>query len=518
MRKVHALLVAASVAAASLFVMQAPAAQAAVYTPQTYTYTADCNTAIRTGSNTDLLVTLQQGDTLILKASAGTCSNSWTTLASMTNLFPGGPATYFSANPTYTLGTNGTNGSSVSAPSNGEWTFVVRTDAPVLPYNASDSRVLIYDSTGTKGRQFNLRIAVPVAVTYAAQGGTGTMAPTSSYTADNLPTNTLTRNGYTFGGWNTTPTLGVGTLYADGASYPYGSVTSTIGASVTLFAMWTALPARVVTFDANGGTGSMTNQSSSAAANLTTNTFANSGFTFSGWNTAANGSGTAYTDAASFPFAASTTLYAQWTAVAPATPVTPVYDGPIISTVSPRMISAQGSRTVTISGSRLPLNAVIAVNGQVVKASTSTNSQITFDIPAGIADVATFTVSSSDKTYKFDGRVLIAAATKTVAAAVVADLSVSGFAGDSSNLTSAMKKQLDAAVSGLSSGATISCAGFASGPVAKSTDVALAKRRATAVCSYLKQIATGVVVSSATGAYDSRSGATIRRVEVRFTK
>ena len=69
-----------------------------------------------------------------------------------------------------------------------------------------------------------------------------------------------------------------------------------------------------VSFNANGGSGSMTNQSASTATALSANTFTRSGYTFSGWNTAANGSGTAYADGASFSFSANTTLYAQWTA------------------------------------------------------------------------------------------------------------------------------------------------------------------------------------------------------------
>ena len=36
------------------------------------------------------------------------------------------------------------------------------------------------------------------------------------------------------------------------------------------------------------------------------------GHTFTGWNTAANGSGTAYTDAQSIQLSAPITLYAQW--------------------------------------------------------------------------------------------------------------------------------------------------------------------------------------------------------------
>ena len=44
---------------------------------------------------------------------------------------------------------------------------------------------------------------------------------------------------------------------------------------------------------------------------------AKSGFTFSGWNTAANGSGTSYSQGNTFAINANTVLYAQWTPVPP---------------------------------------------------------------------------------------------------------------------------------------------------------------------------------------------------------
>jgi uncharacterized repeat protein (TIGR02543 family) len=68
-----------------------------------------------------------------------------------------------------------------------------------------------------------------------------------------------------------------------------------------------------VTFDANGGSGTMTNQSGSTTTALTSNTFARTGYTFAGWSTSAGGS-VDYLDGASYPFTSSTTLYAQWTA------------------------------------------------------------------------------------------------------------------------------------------------------------------------------------------------------------
>lgn len=70
-----------------------------------------------------------------------------------------------------------------------------------------------------------------------------------------------------------------------------------------------------VTFDANGGTGTMSDQTATPGTALTANSFTRSGYTFSGWNTAASGNGTAYANSATtFPFTSNSTLYAQWAA------------------------------------------------------------------------------------------------------------------------------------------------------------------------------------------------------------
>ncbi|MBR6550262.1 MAG: InlB B-repeat-containing protein [Paludibacteraceae bacterium] len=71
----------------------------------------------------------------------------------------------------------------------------------------------------------------------------------------------------------------------------------------------------VVTFKANGGTGSDYTQTVkyNTSTALTANKFTRTGYSFNGWKTAAN-SGTSYANQASVKFTANTTLYAQWTA------------------------------------------------------------------------------------------------------------------------------------------------------------------------------------------------------------
>ena len=76
----------------------------------------------------------------------------------------------------------------------------------------------------------------------------------------------------------------------------------------------------ILAFDANGGTGTMPNQTIvyGTATNLSANTFTKTGYTFTGWNTKADGSGTSYTDGQSILITNEETselktLYAQWT-------------------------------------------------------------------------------------------------------------------------------------------------------------------------------------------------------------
>jgi uncharacterized repeat protein (TIGR02543 family) len=73
-------------------------------------------------------------------------------------------------------------------------------------------------------------------------------------------------------------------------------------------------PTKTVSFDANGGEGTMANQTASDATALTANSFTRSGYSFTGWNTSADGTGTTFADAASFSFTADQNLYAQWAA------------------------------------------------------------------------------------------------------------------------------------------------------------------------------------------------------------
>ena len=93
----------------------------------------------------------------------------------------------------------------------------------------------------------------------------GAMGPETASTPSFLTTNAFVRTGYTFAGWNTAA-LGTGTAYADGSTYTFTS-----SGSATLYAQWTPNPTYTVTFNQNGGTGTMLAQSGNYLQPLTAN-------------------------------------------------------------------------------------------------------------------------------------------------------------------------------------------------------------------------------------------------------
>ncbi len=86
---------------------------------------------------------------------------------------------------------------------------------------------------------------------------------------------------------------------------------------MTLYAQWEFNEQFTVSYDENGGTGTMTDTSSpyydGNLFTVLTNAFtAPTNKHFAGFNTAADGSGTSYTEGSSYAISANVTLYAQW--------------------------------------------------------------------------------------------------------------------------------------------------------------------------------------------------------------
>lgn len=156
-------------------------------------------------------------------------------------------------------------------------------------------------------------------VYFNANGGEGTMGDmTFTYgTAQNLNPNAFKRAGYTFAGW--AREAGATEIeFADRASVI--NLTAENGGKVTLYAVWRA-NTYTVTFDANDGTGSMSDMTFTygTAQNLSANAFARTGYTFAGWATEKGATEAEYANGASVSNLTEVnggrvTLYAVWTA------------------------------------------------------------------------------------------------------------------------------------------------------------------------------------------------------------
>ena len=149
-------------------------------------------------------------------------------------------------------------------------------------------------------------------VNYDYNDGSGSPASfTTSCENQVITLPTATRAGYDFNGWYTAATGG--TKVGD-AGDTYNPTTS----SITLYAQWTK-KIYVISFHANGGEGTMANQSADendVVAQLNANQFTRDGYAFVGWNTTAGGTGTAYADqATNITLTGNLTLYAQWAAI-----------------------------------------------------------------------------------------------------------------------------------------------------------------------------------------------------------
>ena len=162
-------------------------------------------------------------------------------------------------------------------------------------------------------------------------GGSLPSAITQNYNSQvTVPSNTgsLTKTGYTFIGWNTLAN-GSGTTYVAGNTFNMPA------ANRILYAKWT-IKSYTVSFNGNTNTGGSLppvitqNYNSQVTVPGNTGSLTKTGYTFNGWNTLANGTGTVYGAGDTLQLGASNvTLYASWAFVpVVATTPTPVIEGP----------------------------------------------------------------------------------------------------------------------------------------------------------------------------------------------
>ena len=230
-------------------------------------------------------------------------------------------------------------------------------------------------------------------VTYDSQGGSSVAngSTTSGGSISSSPGNP-TRTGYSFDGWFVASSGGTPISF----SYSHGQTSN-----FTLYAQWTA-STYTVTYNGNSNDGGSepANQTKTHDISLTLATnsgsLTRSGYTFNGWNTAADGSGTSYATGASYTTNAGLTLYARWTAVSsggssePVTPPPP--PGPIISSLSASDLCAISS-DLTIYGSNFG-DAKVTFDGAQVTIKTTSATTIDVTLPTSSLGKKTLIVTT----------------------------------------------------------------------------------------------------------------------------
>ena len=185
----------------------------------------------------------------------------------------------------------------LAAETESEWTSEDTTFFGVYSRDAS----ITYDGAGATDGMTEMSVGQQY---YNASGAIGKASAL-------LAQNGFERRGYSFATWS---------LGKPGETYEWEAKLEE-PATKTAEAVWLDLKQYLVTFDANGGEGEMAPQVMDLGVKtaLSENAFKRAGFTFAGWNTAADGSGKAFADREEVLDLAKTgeevTLFAQWSPV-----------------------------------------------------------------------------------------------------------------------------------------------------------------------------------------------------------
>ena len=198
----------------------------------------------------------------------------------------------------------------------------------------NDASIYVSSSTSTVTVSFNGNGATS-GTAPGAQSGAGGVSMT-------VPgPGTLAKTGYTFSGWNT----------STGTTYPVGAVVRFTTTTI-LYAKWTPLPTVTVSFNGNTATSGAAPGSQSGPGGVSVTmpgpgTLAKTGYTFSGWNTKTDGTGTPYPVGAVIRFTTTTPLYAKWT---PSTVTVSFNGNGATSGTAPGAQSGAGGVSLTLPG------------------------------------------------------------------------------------------------------------------------------------------------------------------------
>ena len=358
-----------------------------------------------------------------------------------------------------------------------------------------------------------------IAVTYDSnQGDLGSAPPAQSAVVGGAALSVqgnplgLGRTGFILAGWNTA---------ANGSGSPISlwQTNVSFSANTILYAQWVPAVYTVAYVGNQNTAGSVpSGQSYSSGAQgitLATNLGAldRVGYTFAGWNTAPDSSGTAYAAGnTGVTFTNDTVLFASWLPLPP--PPRPEIYSQSTFVADPRVATR-----LVIKGQLLGKNPEVTVGSLTAKIVSATDDEIVVLLPLGLSGVQPFVLKSSDGAFRYDSQIEYKKLSQAVTNAAGTDESVqmtfSGFAPGSSVLTPAIKRQIKAFVSKHGDMKSISCTGFTEGPTVLSFDRQLSRNRAIEACRFaMGQSPAPMTLASITATQELRKAAAVRRVTI----
>ena len=268
----------------------------------------------------------------------------------------------------YATGTGSKISSTTNAADATEYTFekvtggwAIKTGSTYITYSGSTN-------LGTSSSAYTWTISAGVNGTWRIASGTSGRA-------------WIFRAGTGFGGYATSNVTLTSTEYydveiGDGGSTTYSGYTTSC-----------VIPTEVtVTFDANGGDGTMDSQTIpyNEATALDANEFTREGYTFQGWATAAGGA-KVYDDEASVTLKKNTTLYAVWGKNSYTITLADLAHGTIVTSPA-NMAEFEETVTITVTpttGYQFGSITVTNTTASATVSTTGTGNVQTFTMPAG---------------------------------------------------------------------------------------------------------------------------------------
>ena len=244
----------------------------------------------------------------------------------------------------YTVTYDANGGSSTGASGNKQ-TATTTTTYTFAHWKATDGK------TYSGGANYTANAATTMTAQWSTSSSGGTVT---------LPT--PTRAGHTFNGWYN------GSTRVGGAGGTYRPT-----ANVTLKASWT-IQTWTVQYNANGGSGAPASQTKTYGQTLKLSSTVprRSGYTFLGWATASDGTGTAYAAGGNYTANAAATLYAVWVAVQ-------------VTSVSGYRCESDGTKADggTYGHIEASCRALGTIAGTLTATATANGSSITVDPSSG---------------------------------------------------------------------------------------------------------------------------------------